>query len=64
MDFGKRAMADNLRTKLAVSPLVCIECRRTWHVASERWRLKVTEGEACETVPYCPECAQREFGPA
>jgi hypothetical protein len=42
--------------------LVCIECRRPWLVASERWRLKVTDDAVPETVPYCPDCAHREFG--
>jgi hypothetical protein len=41
--------------------LVCIECRRPWFVAGERWRLKVTGDNPPETVPYCPDCATREF---
>jgi hypothetical protein len=52
------------KTSVAVTPIVCIECRRPWLVGSERWRLKVLEEESPETVPYCPECAEREFGPA
>jgi hypothetical protein len=43
-------------------PLTCIECSRPWFVASERWRLKVTDEEPREAVPYCPDCATREFG--
>jgi hypothetical protein len=41
--------------------LRCIECLRPWVVSSERWRLKVTDDVEPETVPYCPECAHREF---
>lgn len=48
----------------AVTTLSCIECRRPWLVGSERWRLKVTDDAVPETVPYCPDCASREFGPA
>jgi hypothetical protein len=44
--------------------LACIECRRPWLDAGERWRLKVTDEQPPETVPYCPQCATREFGPA
>jgi hypothetical protein len=43
------------------SALVCIECLRPWLVSSERWRLKVTDDAVPVTVPYCPECAHREF---
>jgi hypothetical protein len=42
--------------------LTCIECCRPWFVASERWRLKLTDEEPRESVPYCPNCATREFG--
>lgn len=41
--------------------LTCIECRRPWLVRRERWRLKVLDDASRETVPYCPECASREF---
>jgi hypothetical protein len=51
-------------TPLAAAPLVCIECRRPWLSAGERWRLKVTDDATPETVPYCPDCATREFGAA
>ena len=44
------------------SALHCIECRRPWLVASERWQLRVLFEEEPETVPYCPDCASREFG--
>ncbi len=46
-----------------VAPLHCVECGRAWEQASERWRLKVLveDGEAAETVPYCPACHAREF---
>lgn len=48
-------------TALATTTLVCIECRRPWLADSERWRLKVTDENPPETVPYCPDCATREF---
>jgi hypothetical protein len=48
----------------AVAPIVCIECCRPWLDDSERWRMKVTDDELPEAVPYCPGCAAREFGPA
>jgi hypothetical protein len=48
----------------ARSVLHCIECRRSWFAPRERWRLKVTDDPVPETVPYCPDCAEREFGPA
>jgi hypothetical protein len=51
------------RTTLALTPIVCIECRRPWLADSERWRMKVTDDAPPETVPYCPGCATREFGP-
>ena len=44
--------------------LACIECGREWTNPTERWRLKVTEEDPVETVPYCACCATREFGPA
>jgi hypothetical protein len=47
-----------LTTKTAIS---CIECGRAWIDEGERWRMKVLDEEPRETVPYCPNCAQREF---
>jgi hypothetical protein len=49
-------------TAVATAPIICIECRRPWLTESERWRLKVTDDSVPETVPYCPDCATREFG--
>lgn len=46
------------------APLECIECRRAWLDPAERWRLKVTDDTPAEIVPYCADCATREFGPA
>jgi hypothetical protein len=43
------------------SSLTCIECGRAWLLGRERWRLKVLDENPPETVPYCPDCAQREF---
>jgi hypothetical protein len=51
-----------LVTTYAPPVLCCIECRRPWFVARERWLLKLTDDEVSEAVPYCPECAVREFG--
>lgn len=44
--------------------ITCIECQQPWRDPRERWRLKVTDEQPPETVPYCPSCATREFGPA
>jgi hypothetical protein len=49
-------------TAFATALIVCIECGRLWETASERWRLKITDDTVPETVPYCPDCATREFG--
>jgi hypothetical protein len=48
---------------LVTTTIVCVECLRPWLDESERWRLKVLDDEVPETVPYCPACAMREFGP-
>ena len=53
---------DQTATAVATTTIVCIECRRPWLMDSERWRLKVTDDPKPETVPYCPDCATREFG--
>jgi len=53
---------DSAQVTPTVTALVCIECRRRWVVESERWHLKVTDDDPPETVPYCAECARREFG--
>jgi hypothetical protein len=55
---GARSVAEATR----VETLVCIECRRPWLVPAERWRLKLTDDEPREAVPYCNDCARREFG--
>jgi hypothetical protein len=44
------------------APIVCIECRRPWLDASERWRIYVLHEDPPEAVPYCDVCALREFG--
>jgi hypothetical protein len=54
---------DQTGTALATATIVCVECRRPWVTESERWRLKVLDDPEPETVPYCPDCATREFGP-
>jgi hypothetical protein len=43
------------------TPLTCVECGRE-QVADERgWRSLLTIDD--EAGGYCPECAEREFGP-
>jgi hypothetical protein len=65
VDTGVRpegaAMPGSRETLAPSIDLTCIECGRPWLVAPERWRLKVTDEEPRETVPYCPDCAHREF---
>lgn len=43
--------------------LLCQECVRPWLDPRERWRLFLTDEEPAEAVPYCPQCAAREFDP-
>jgi hypothetical protein len=65
MERNSRQSASNLaesETARRAAPLVCIECLRPWLAESERWRLKVTDELQPSTVPYCPDCATREFG--
>ncbi len=45
-----------------VEPLSCIECGRRWLDGRERWRIYVLDEDPPEAVPYCPDCARREFG--
>ncbi len=40
----------------------CIECHRPWQVPTERWRVYVTDDDPPVAVPYCADCAEREFG--
>jgi hypothetical protein len=40
---------------------VCIECRRPWLDASERWRVYLTDDDPPVPVTYCAACAEREF---
>lgn len=54
-------MSGPSETPTIATRMVCIECARRWLVATERWRLKITDEEPRQTVPYCPECACREF---
>jgi hypothetical protein len=40
----------------------CIECLDVWlPIDDERWRAYLDT--ASEVVFYCPDCAEREFGP-
>jgi hypothetical protein len=52
---------DNHASVLVRLLLVCEECRRAWLEPHERWRLYLSDDEPPEAVPYCPECAGREF---
>jgi hypothetical protein len=54
----------NASVAVLAPPICCIECRRPWVVDAERWRIKLLleDDAAPETVPYCPECHEREFG--
>jgi trehalose utilization protein len=56
MHEGRRQQVIN-----AVHALVCIECRRVWREAGERWRMYITDDDQPEAVPYCNVCAAREF---
>jgi len=52
---------DDKATLLAQSTLSCQECRRPWLEPRERWRAYVAEGSPPQAIPYCPDCASREF---
>ena len=41
--------------------VACQECRRPWLDPCERWRMYLDADEPLQAVPYCPECAAREF---
>jgi hypothetical protein len=42
----------------------CAKRREVWLPADEeRWQARLTDDEPAELVFYCPECAEREFGP-
>jgi hypothetical protein len=49
-------------TAVSTRLLVCQECIRPWLDLRERWRLYVDPDELGQTVPYCQQCADREFG--
>jgi hypothetical protein len=48
--------------QIVIRPISCEECHRPWLDRSERWRVYIAELDPPLTVPYCPQCAQREFG--
>ena len=54
-------MSDKTTVVPALLPLTCQECTRPWLDEGERWRLYVDADEPGCTVPYCPDCAAREF---
>jgi hypothetical protein len=49
-----------------VKRLRCVECRRIQKADECGWRsyLTVDEEEPAEALNYCPDCAEREFGPS
>ena len=46
---------------LVTQQLHCQECCRPWLDPHERWRVYLTDDEPAEAVPYCADCARREF---
>jgi hypothetical protein len=50
-------------------PLVCVECRREQRHGERGWRSNLTtdrdepDYKPAEAIVYCPDCAEREFGP-
>jgi RNase P subunit RPR2 len=59
-----KPLAEPAAALVEIRTLTCIECHRPWLDSAERWRLKVLDDDVPETVPYCPDCAYREFGPS
>ena len=47
---------------IMVRPIACQECGRSWHDERERWRIYVACFATPLVVPYCPQCAEHEFG--
>jgi hypothetical protein len=61
---GRSVDNDPVETKHNLSSvllLVCEECRRPWLDPHERWRMYLDTEEPPHAVPYCPNCAAREF---
>ena len=61
---GDPAENASMDIKPSLSPtllLSCEECRRPGSDPYERWRLYLDPEEPGLTVPYCPDCAAREF---
>jgi hypothetical protein len=54
-------MSDKTTVVPAQLLLTCQECTRPWLDERERWRLYVDADEPGCAVPYCPDCAAREF---
>jgi hypothetical protein len=61
-DLRNDALISGFETKIVVRPISCQECHRPWHDQRERWRMYVASFSPPLVVPYCPQCAQREFG--
>jgi hypothetical protein len=54
------SMSDEFATVIAPPVLHCQECLRPWLDPRERWRLYLDE-DVQLPVPYCADCASREF---
>jgi hypothetical protein len=52
---------DDKLTILRQQLLACQECHRLWLDPAERWRMYLDSDDPPHAVPYCPDCAAREF---
>jgi hypothetical protein len=59
----RSTMGDLPVPSTATQPLTCVECGHRWLLAYEVWRMYLTDDDPAEAVPYCPDCAKREFDP-
>jgi hypothetical protein len=53
-----------LRVNEARDHRACSECGRADDGSERGWKAYLTDDEPAETVLFCPECAEREFGEA
>jgi RNase P subunit RPR2 len=61
-DLRNDGLMRDLEAGIVVRPIACQECRRPWKDGTERWRMYVASFSTPLVVPYCPQCAFREFG--
>jgi hypothetical protein len=54
-------MPEPAKPSTSSASLTCLECGRPWLEGAERWRLYLTRDDPPDALPYCPECAEREF---